>query len=61
MITKQKWISIMRAAGITDAQMHQWHAEFERSAPEEHQEFLEYLHLAPEEISSIRAGSRKPN
>ena len=59
MITKEKWVSIMRSCGFTEDQMHRWHAEFERSAPEEHQEFLEFLHIAPAEIKTIRANSRK--
>ena len=47
MITKEKWVSIMKACGLSEEQMHRWHAEFERSAPEEHQEFLEFLHIPP--------------
>lgn len=58
MITKEKWVSIMRGCGFTEEQMHRWHAEFERSAPEEHQEFLEFLHIAPAEIETIREQSR---
>lgn len=59
MITKQKWTSIMKAAGFQEADMHRWHAEFERSAPEEHQEFLEFLHIPKDEIRSIRDSMRK--
>lgn len=59
MITKEKWTAIMRGCGFTEEQMMNWHAEFERSAPAEHQEFLEFLHIAPEEIAGIRARSRK--
>ena len=59
MITKQKWVSIMKASGLNEEQMHRWHEEFERSAPEEHQEFLEFLHIPPAEIKSIRAQSGK--
>ena len=58
MITKQKWVSVMQKCGFTKEQMHAWHAEFERSAPEEHQEFLEFLHIPTEEIKTIRAQSR---
>ena len=58
-ISKEKWISIMRASGFTEADMNRWHSEFEKSAPAEHQEFLEFLHIPAEEISSIRAWSRK--
>jgi DNA-binding transcriptional MerR regulator len=58
MITKEKWISIMKSAGVSTVQMQRWHSEFERAAPKEHQEFLEFLHLTPEEIQSIREESR---
>jgi MerR family transcriptional regulator, thiopeptide resistance regulator len=59
MITKEKWVSIMKACGLSEQQMHSWHTEFERSAPEEHQEFLEFLHIPAAEIKSIRERSRK--
>jgi DNA-binding transcriptional MerR regulator len=58
MITKQKWVSIMTSCGFSDEQMHRWHAEFERSAPDEHQEFLEFLHIPEPEIKTIREQSR---
>ena len=58
MISKDKWVSIMKACGLTDEQMQCWHAEFERSAPAEHQEFLEFLHIPPDEIVNIRRQSR---
>ncbi len=58
MITKEKWVSIMKGCGLTEEQMHRWHAEFEHSAPEEHQEFLEFLHIPAAEIKTIRAQSR---
>jgi DNA-binding transcriptional MerR regulator len=59
MITKQKWVSIMKACGLSDEQMHRWHMEFERSAPQEHEEFLEFLHIPAPEIKTIREQSRK--
>jgi len=58
MITKEKWVSIMKACGFSTEQMHRWHSEFERSAPEEHQEFLEFLHIPADEIKTIREKSR---
>jgi DNA-binding transcriptional MerR regulator len=57
-ISKEKWVSIMRAAGMSDDDMHRWHAEFEKAAPAEHQEFLEFLHIPAAEIRSIRDWSR---
>ncbi len=58
-MTKEKWIEIMRAAGFSDDDMHRWHAQFEKSAPEEHEEFLRYLHIPEGEVRSIRDWSRK--
>jgi DNA-binding transcriptional MerR regulator len=58
-ISKDKWVEIMRATGFTEDDMHRWHAQFEKMAPNEHQEFLEFLHIQPDEIKSIRDWSRK--
>ena len=59
MITKEKLVSIMKASGLTEADMHRWHAEFEKAAPEEHQEFLEFLHIPAAEIRTIRDWSAR--
>lgn len=59
MITKEKWISIMKAAGFSQEDMNRWHSEFEKMAPEEHQEFLEFLHIPAGEIDTIRQWSRE--
>jgi hypothetical protein len=59
MITKEKWTSIMASAGFSDEDMRRWHREFEKSAPVEHQEFLEFLHIPAGEIKTIRAWSAK--
>jgi DNA-binding transcriptional MerR regulator len=58
MVTKQKWTEIMRQAGFSEDDMRRWHTEFEKSAPQEHQEFLEFLHIPADEVQSIRAWSR---
>ena len=57
MVTKDKWVEIMRAAGFSEEQMHRWHREFEKAAPGEHQEFLEFLHIPAEEVKRIRQWS----
>ncbi len=59
MITKQKWTEIMRASGFSEDDMHRWHAQFEKSAPIEHEEFLKFLHIPEAEVTSIREWSRK--
>jgi len=59
MMTKEKWVAIMRGSGFTDDDMDRWHAEFEKSAPEEHQQFLKYLQIPQAEIRLIRDATRK--
>jgi DNA-binding transcriptional MerR regulator len=58
MMTKEKWVKIMQASGFSEADMHRWHQEFEKAAPEDHQEFLEYLKIPVDEVSKIREWSR---
>jgi DNA-binding transcriptional MerR regulator len=58
-MTKEKWVSILHSAGFQEQDMERWHKQFEKLAPEEHQQFLEYLHIPPEEIEKIRAWSRE--
>jgi DNA-binding transcriptional MerR regulator len=58
-ITKDKLVSIMRGAGLSEADMNRFHTEFERTAPQEHQEFLEFLHIPADEIRKIRELSAK--
>ena len=54
MITKDRWVEIMRAAGLSDDDMHNWHRQFERLEPDAHQEFLESLSIDAGEIQQIR-------
>jgi DNA-binding transcriptional MerR regulator len=60
MINKERWIEIMRAAGLTEQDMANWHRQFEMMEPDAHQEFLESLGIEEQEISRIREHSRKP-
>ncbi len=57
---KDAWVSLMRNAGLSDADMHRWHAEFELTSPEVHGQFLASLGLPENEISEIRNWSRMP-
>ena len=59
MINKERWVDIMRAAGLSDQDMQNWHRQFEKMEPEAHQEFLESLGIKTEEIAGIREWSRK--
>lgn len=58
-MTKEKWVAVMKAAGFSEEDMHRWHREFERAAPNDHQEFLQFLHIPEKEITQIRDWSRK--
>jgi DNA-binding transcriptional MerR regulator len=57
-MTRKRWTAIMRAAGMSDPDMRQWHREFEAREPEAHQEFLESLDIDAGEVKRIRAWSR---
>jgi DNA-binding transcriptional MerR regulator len=59
MITKERWVEIMRAAGFNEQDMHNWHIQFENMEPQAHQEFLVSLGIPAEEIDKIRTWSRK--
>ena len=54
-LTKDDWINILRATGLTDDEMIKWHIEFEKNSPEAHQDFLESLGITTEEIKKIRS------
>jgi DNA-binding transcriptional MerR regulator len=56
-MTKEKWVAIMKRAGFSEPDMRRWHVEFEHTAPDEHQQFLEYLNIPGDEVQSIRAWS----
>lgn len=58
MLNKERWVEIMRAAGLTDEDMRNWHSQFEKMEPEAHREFLESLGIESEEIEKIRERSR---
>ena len=54
-LSKEVWVSILRAAGLDDAGMRNWHIEFEKTSPEAHQDFLESIGIGKEESQVIRA------
>lgn len=57
-ISKEQWVSLLRATGLSEEAMEKWHIEFEKMTPEAHQDFLEALGMPEEEISTIRSASR---
>lgn len=58
MISKKRWVEIMDAAGLTEADKKNWHAQFEKMEPAAHQEFLESLGIDADEIAKIRKWSK---
>jgi DNA-binding transcriptional MerR regulator len=60
-VTKDNWVSMLRAAGLDDDGMWKWHIEFERNSPEAHQDFLESIGIPSDEINLIREKSRRQN
>ena len=59
-MTKEKWVATLEAAGLDEEGMKDWHIAFERTSPEAHQDFLESIGIEAEEIASIRCWCRKP-
>ena len=57
-VTREIWISILRAAGLDETGMKNWHIEFEKTSPEAHRDFLESIGIEKNEIASIRAWSQ---
>ncbi len=53
-ITKETWVAMLKAAGLDEAGMRNWHIEFEKTSPEAHQDFLESIGLENDEILAIR-------
>ncbi|MBE1275332.1 MerR family transcriptional regulator [Enterovibrio baiacu] len=58
MVTKERWVDIMVAAGMSEEDMMNWHKQFEKMEPEAHQAFLESLNIDAEEITKIRTWSK---
>lgn len=57
-MNKRRWVKLLEASGFQERDMERWHVEFERTAPAEHQEFLEFLCIPEDEIRTIRELSR---
>jgi len=57
-INVNDWVAMFRDIGLDEAQMHKWHELFEARHPADHQKFLEWLGLKPDEIDRIRSKSR---
>ena len=58
-LSRKQWVALLRASGFGDADLRRWHQDFERTDPEYHQRFLEFLGIPPDEIRAIREHSRR--
>lgn len=57
-LDRHGWTALLRAVGLDEAAMLRWHAEFERMAPEAHQDFLEAIRIQPAAARLIRSAAR---
>ena len=56
---KQAWIGILKAAGMDENQMNDWHRAFEASAPDAHHAFLRWIGLSEADIAAARKSARE--
>jgi DNA-binding transcriptional MerR regulator len=57
-LTRENWVSMLKAAGLDNEGMKNWHIEFEKTSPEAHQDFMESIGIEQDEIKSIRNWSK---
>jgi DNA-binding transcriptional MerR regulator len=57
-IDVEVWVEMLEAAGVNQKARKRWHMEFERRAPEGHNDFLLSLGIPREEVAKIRRWSR---
>jgi hypothetical protein len=53
-MNKDNWVQLFKEAGLTEAMMEKWHSLYEKTYPESHQSFLEWLGLPDSRIAEIR-------
>lgn len=56
---KAAWVALLRRAGMSEDDMHDWHHLFETDAPQDHAAFLRSLGLAAKDIARIRKWSSR--
>ncbi|WP_163340527.1 MerR family transcriptional regulator [Desulfopila sp. IMCC35008] len=60
-MNKQMWSSILKASGLSEEGMRNWHITFEKEAPEQHKVFLQYLQISDDEIELIKSWAVDPS
>jgi DNA-binding transcriptional MerR regulator len=58
-LDQRAWTGLLAAVGLDREAMLRWHAEFERMAPEAHQDFLEALRIPTAAVHRIRQGAKE--
>lgn len=58
-LSKKSWATLLASAGFDGAAMDEWHARFEQTAPEKHEQFLRRLRISKDEIKAIRQQAAK--
>lgn len=56
-MNKDLWVSLLNACGFSEEDMHRWHRQFERTAPDLHLSFLRQLQIPENEIERIRGAA----
>lgn len=56
-LDKDGWVEVLRSSGFSEQDMEDWHRAFEKTHPEKHRQFLEYLCIPADEIKLIRQWS----
>lgn len=59
MLDENAFVLVLNKIGLNGNNLEQLHMEFEKLFPEEHQAFLEFLRIPPDEIKKIREHSQK--
>ena len=57
-VDAELWVEILETAGLDSKGRKRWHTEFERRAPDAHDEFLLSLGIGLEDVAKIRRWSR---
>lgn len=57
-VDKKMWVDMLEAAGMDEAAMVRWHAEFEQLAPMAHHAFLRQLGISAHEARRIQAWAK---
>lgn len=53
-LDRDDWIRFVEEAGIEQDKMMEWHSQFEKSSPEQHDNFLKMLNFSDEEIKGLK-------